>query len=79
VQNCPVSMPSTSLALINDEQFINFVQKFALPYPSIICFEITETVAITNLVKPRSLSELKALGCHFALDDFGSGCPLLLI
>jgi len=50
----------------------------SLPYPpSIICFE-TETVAITNLGKAAQfMSELKALGCH--LDDFGSGCPSLLI
>jgi EAL domain-containing protein (putative c-di-GMP-specific phosphodiesterase class I) len=42
--------------------------------PSKICFEITETSAIINLTNTIHLMQsLKAIGCKFLLDDFGSG------
>jgi len=49
------------------------LQRLAIP-PELISFEVTETATIANLDQAAAIIKgIKALGCCFALDDFGSG------
>lgn len=42
--------------------------------PARVCFEITETAAIRNHTSAvQFINVLHGLGCHFFLDDFGTG------
>ena len=69
-----VNLSGTSL---NDERFLEYLiselSNIDLA-PGAMCFEITETAAIANMDNVvYFMRELKTRGCHFALDDFGSG------
>ena len=71
---CSINLSGTSLS---DEDFHRFlihrIRASGVPAQK-LCFEITETAAVTNLSAAiRLIRELKQLGCRFALDDFGSG------
>jgi len=64
-------------ASLGDEDFLHFVrgqfERWQIPYET-VCFEITETAAIANFARAiEVMRELKAQGCGFSLDDFGSG------
>jgi len=69
-----INLSGTSLS---EDRFLDFVidelEKQKLPQGA-ICFEITETAAISNLARVvHFMQTLKKLGCKFSLDDFGSG------
>src|SRR5207237_9807623 len=62
---------------LSSPEFADFMQEklaqYQLPARS-LHFEITETAAIANVERARSLIEaLRSLGVRFMLDDFGSG------
>ena len=71
---CSINLSGHSLS---DDEFLDFVlvqlENSSVP-PSKICFELTETTTITNLISATNLmEELRSRGCRFALDDFGTG------
>lgn len=71
---CSINLSGCSLDDVGFLEFVKAQFKLRRIPPERICFEVTETVAITNLSDAKVLIQsLKQLGCHFALDDFGSG------
>ena len=59
------------------ETFAKLIEKYKIPANN-IAFEITETAAVSNLVKARNfMNKAKAMGCLFSLDDFGTGMSSL--
>lgn len=78
-QKAPLPIFSINLSgqSLDDSTFLEFVQqeiKTAGIDPRMLCFEITERVAISNLgLAQKFIATLKAQGCSFSLDDFGTG------
>ncbi len=82
VQRREVSRPvlfslNISAQALAEDGFLDYVgeelEKSAVD-PRRVCFEITETAAISKLDSAmRLISGLKSKGCRFILDDFGSG------
>ena len=62
---------------ISDIDFSDFLKASFLAHQipgEKVCFEITETVAISNLKETlRFIETIRGYGAHFALDDFGTG------
>ncbi len=60
-----------------DERLLPHIESSLKEYavePTRIIFEITESASINNLVATRAMIErLNGLGCHFSIDDFGTG------
>ena len=73
-----VNLSGTTL---NDARFLDFLLDeltAAAVLPGALCFEITETAAIANLGRVVGFMQaLKGKGCHFSLDDFGTGLSSL--
>jgi diguanylate cyclase (GGDEF)-like protein len=74
IAKCSINLSGLTFA---DEGFAGFVQEqlrlHRVP-PRLICFEITETAAISDLEGARRfMAALGRIGCTFALDDFGRG------
>lgn len=73
----PIFAVNLSGQSLDEQDFLRFVldeiQEAGIS-PAMLCFEITERVAIHNLeLAQHFIQTLKGLGCSFSLDDFGTG------
>ena len=66
-----------SASIIDAPMLLPLLKKLIKKYnidPAGLIFEVTETVAVSNLQQAKAMMlAIKALGCQFSLDDFGVG------
>ncbi|OZG71671.1 sensor domain-containing phosphodiesterase [Hahella sp. CCB-MM4] len=69
-----INLSSQTIGEADFEPFLTkLLDQYRIP-ASRICFEVTETTAIANMVETaKFIRRLQASGVQFALDDFGSG------
>lgn len=74
LESCHINLSGRSFDQPDFERFvIDAFARHKVP-ESKICFEITETAAVNNLVAALAFMEtMGRQGCTFALDDFGTG------
>jgi len=75
-RSCKLSINLSAAALDDATIFEDISRLVTVPEvdPQNIIFEITETAAVSNFAAAETLiTQLKALGCLLALDDFGIG------
>lgn len=71
---CSINLSGQSLASDNMRVFMMEAIRSMNISAERLCFEITETSAINDMNEAQVLiEEVGALGCKFALDDFGAG------
>jgi diguanylate cyclase (GGDEF)-like protein/PAS domain S-box-containing protein len=84
LQVCPAHVQQLGLCNVNvsaqsiaEPSFLAFVTDLLERNRGLarkLCFEITETAAVSNIEQARTfIDAVKARGCRMALDDFGSG------
>ena len=66
-----------SAQAFTDDRLFSFIEDKLTQYnidPSMVIFELTESASLSNITGTRRMvNRLNELGCHFSIDDFGTG------
>lgn len=77
IENGAIFAINLSGQSLGDDDILNFIleeiEASKVPSTS-LCFEVTESAAVSNRVKAQAfIDKLRDHGCRFSLDDFGAG------